>query len=618
MTIVELTRLIAWNRLSTIDDNPVVWVNYAPFVYYTSFDGVYYTEDDDTWIGIPAKTVVSYVASVLVDLTDELAKASSIATITSEPSFYWDAENRLLYVYLGGDPPEIHNILFGNLQGFSDRDVVNIDGVQYMPHVVSVPSVSQKQDLADYDQLAFVTGNIILSNASGDLDDLIDNVVYGNNVSIAYLDDDDIDDDDNASRSDLVYLASLYVEDYANGQRQTVLHVQDKRKAQDIDVPTETFDQTTYANLEDDLVGDVIPRAYGAIREMKAIPVTGAQTSGAVTFKLASKMTDLGDIYTLQDDVWTAVTPTATDTANGEFTLAEADARGASGAIFDCKAVDCIGVAITYASDVIKDLFDRYAGISYGSANYDTTEWAAEETSLAPIGIVFDESIKLYEAIRRVQAESSVGFRFEFLPSGLRTIRIDDWSRTTRWHIENLDIQNMTDITVDTDTSLIAAIFKVKYDKSYESGRFVGYTDETDSDTVFQKFRQRRTRTIETSLTSEAHAQLRSAYERERFTDIHGSCKIRLIGAEYLQARIYDTITIELAHGTFDIDSGTFDGEREFYSIMNAQIVGIDPMFSEKTNSVTILLTSRVWDDGRATDDDYDRITDDGATREVG
>ena len=570
------------------------------------------------WIPDPATLAVNYIKSVLVDYDSPLPPVASVAALAAEPSFFWDNDNKLLYIRLEDwDPPGLHNVSPGLIQGFSDRGVVYVDDLYYAPLLMSVPRLGIQQDLQGETRPAFFTGNVELSNTGGDLDELKDDPVYGNDIYIAHLDDDDVDAEGVATRTDLQYLASLYVEDYSIGLRRMVLRVKDRRAAQNIEIPIDRFSADDYPDIDETYVGQVIPLLYSQVREIPATPLSDPAGSGAVDYRVASVMTVLGSVYTLQDEVWTSVSPTASDVATGTFTLAEADGRNASGGLFDCKVVNPIGIPVIYASDVIKDLFDRMLGVTYNSSNYDTTEWEAEETGLTTVGLAITKPAKLYDVIGDLNAGANVVVRFEFLPTGERTIRLDDWSRAVSLHVPVVDIANATAIEADTDTDLLAATVVVEYARSYVTDVALRHEDTSQQETVLNKYRQQPTLTTPTHLINSTHAALRADYDVERFTDVHGLVALDLIGAQYLAMRIYDVITVELGYGEFDLDLGTFTGDREFYGIQKVQVIGVDPDFEAETNKITVVLISDYSYDVLVTTDGDLMVTTTGETRRL-
>ena len=95
----------------------------------------------------------------------------------------------------------------------------------------------------------------------------------------------------------------------------------------------------------------------------------------------------------------TTKVPTATDLTTGSFTLANADGRQGNGTPYKCRVINSEGISNTYASDIIKDMNNRYLNLLYTNSNYDITEWESEQTALKEIGISFEKQIELYEAI---------------------------------------------------------------------------------------------------------------------------------------------------------------------------------------------------------------------------
>ena len=608
----------AWDWFGSIDEVRIYDRVLTPAEVNKLFQSPTFLADEAYWIPDPAILTVNFVESVEIDYASRLLPVASIAALTADPSFFWDNDAKLLYIRLADfDPPDVHNVAPGLVQGFSNRGVIYLDDAYYAPQIESVPRLGITQDIQGYDKPAFFSGRLQLSNVNGDLDEWKDNPIYGNDLYISHLDDDAVDAAGNGVRSDLVRRASLYVEDYAIGMRRVILALKDRRAAQNIEVPTERFSADEYPDLDDAYVGSVIPWLYGQVREMVAIPLSDPAGSGDVDYRVASTMTSIGTAYTLQDDVWTLVTPTASDPTAGTFTLAEADGRNANGGLFDCKVVNPIGVVVTYATDVIKDLFERALNVPYNDLNYDTTEWEAEETGLVTIGLALVKPALLYTVINDISSGSNAVFRFEFLPSGQRTIRLDDWSRATLLHVPVIDIRNATDIEVPTDTDLLAATVVIEYAEAYTTNVLLRHTDTSQLESVLNKYRQQPTLTLPTALTTEGHAELRAAHAIERFTDVHGLVNLVLMGADYLALRIYDVIIVEMGYGDFNLDLGVFTGDREFYGIQKAQVIGVDPDFEAETNKVRVVLIEEYSYDVRVTTDGDLRVTTDGYVRRV-
>ena len=594
MTIVEITNFTGISG----------FVNDAPFVF-SSLPGKY--QAADYWVSIfgapdESRDVELIINGIIRDFFQTYLEVSDRQTcIDTEQTFYWDQVGQKLYIhfehFIG---PQDAVFQYGSFFGFSDQDMIYIDDQEYRPQLGSFPSLKQSEDLINYDQLAFINGNIKLDNTGGELDNFIDLNVYGNDVFLYYINDADIITDINGNKSStrdkLNSLAAFYVEDYNISLTEITVKVQDKRKAQSATVAGDFYTETAYPNISDDIKGLSIPLAYGKIRELYANPINGALTSGDVDYKVWIEGVSFGTIQVLIDNVWTTKVPSLSDPASGTFTLLAADARDSSGAIRQTKMVNCEGISITYDSDVIKDLNERYLNIPYNSTFYNISEWESEEATLSEIGVVYDIERELFDAIREVQNGSNVGFRYEINADGLRTIRIDDESRASSFHVPNTDIFNIASLPVRTDSDNLYSNIRVKYAKSYVSGRFLSVTDDSEELNVLSTFRQQRRLTSETLIVDEITAAQRALDSSQRFSTIPPVAEVQLSGAtiedadKYLKARIFDIISVEVTPASFvDIDNNIIIG-REYYGIKSGKIIGVDPRPSDKTNVVQVKL----------------------------
>ena len=538
-----------------------------------------------------------FIREFLATVVDNYSNADNYSDcVAQEKSFYWDNDNQIVYVHFEhGSSWYTSDYFYGRVFGYTNTDVAYINDIEYLPLVKSVPSISQQVDLQNYEKLSFASGSIILNNVEGLLDWMIDANIYGQSVYLMYLPESDIATG-NASRDDLVDLAAFYIEDYDIGIQENVIRIQDIRKAQNIEIPVDLFTTDDYSNIEDGYVNEPIPLIYGSVAEVLAIPVNGA-TTGNVTFRVAKILTVLGQIQLWHDDVWNDVTAASSDLSIGSFTLEQAYCRkdgDADGDIFDCRVQSVTGETIAYASDVIKKINLEALGLEYTDTNYDTTEWEAEDTDLSEIGVMFDERIELFEAIRQVQAGANIGFRYEIKADGRRTIRIDDTDRTVSATVNKEDIKNLDNLQVETDSELLAAIAIVEYKKNYEADTYRRYVDDSEKITVRDTYRQTPTLTAENNLVqTEALATERAAWMLDRFSTIPEVIEIELMGASWYTLRIYDIIQIELTVGFVDLDSSTITG-REFYGIREAQVISVSPDFDKLSNTVRLLLTEEI------------------------
>jgi len=538
-----------------------------------------------------------YIREFVSDVLNSYNIAATYADcLAQEKSFFWDNDTQTIYVHFDHDASwYTADYSLGQVFGYTDSDVCYINDIEYLPLIKSVPNISKQVDLQNYSKLAFVSGSIVINNVEGLADWMISADIYGQSIYMMYLADSDIESG-NASRDDLVDLAAFYIEDYDIGTQENIIRVQDIRKAQNIDIPVDVFSSSDYPNIQSEYVNEPIPLIYGDVAEVPAIPVNG-DTSGDVTFRAAKVLTAIGQIQVFYDDTWNNVTATSTDLSTGSFTLAYADCRkdGATdGDIFDCRVQSVCGETITYASDVIKKLNEEALNLEYTDTNYDTVEWATEEKQLAEIGVMFQERVKLYEAIRQVQSGANIGFRYEIKANGRRTIRIDDTSRTVSDFAGKENIRNLANMNVETDSELLAAIAVVKYKKNYQSGHHHRYIDVSERETARKTYRQTPTLTAENNLLqTETLAAERASWMLDRFSTIPKIIQLELMGTDWYTLRIYDIIQAEITLGFVDLDAQTITG-REFYGIWNAQVISVAPDFQGLTNRVRLLLTEKI------------------------
>jgi len=516
--------------------------------------------------------------------TEQDSRAGALAL---QQSYYWDSVAQTLYLHLPpSDPPMATTYLYGLAEGFSTGRPVYIDNVRYLPLIVSSPGIRQQQDIENYDRLSFITGAVTLSNADGRLDNLKDQPVYGNDVVIYYLDANE--PVDNFERADLTRLATLFVEDYDISLQEIGLRVQDRRKNQNVRIPDARFTQAAYSEADPELWGTVIPVLWGEPREIPTVITNGAGTTPTdnVKHRAALLLTALGTVYVQDEEEWVDVTAQVTNInlATGEFEIPAAQGRDANDVPLPAKLVEPTGIAITYLTDIIKDATERFTGVAYNSSTYDTTEWEAEETAIASGAYYLDEERELFEVIRDVQNGANVGFRYEITPEGLRTIRVDDETRTAAAAIPNIVIANRDRLRVTTDSATLAAEVVVAYGRSYVSGRSLRVVDDGSSDSVLETYRQRPRKSYETLLTASADAEERAVYVRDRFDTIRGIVELELMGADYLTTRIYDILTVEITP-----DEPT-NMRRAYYGEWKVKVLSVEPDTERAVTAITAVL----------------------------
>lgn len=560
MNVIDLSRiqpLTGWTAYST------------PFIRRASI-GVYTLATYwKVWTGETDGATTTFINQILELSSITYNAQTSLADCLSQPrSFYWDDANQLLYVHLihTSDFKASH-FSYGEVQGFCDEAFTYIGGIEYQPRITKSPTVSLQTDLVNYNALAFNSGTVSLDNTDGGLDEIINSPIYGNLVQMFWAPSGQCCID----RDALVPVASFYVENYNFTISSLDIKVQDRRKEQNAQIATEYLSD-----------GTLIPLVFGTPRVAKAL-VVDPESTGSVVYQVGTYLQSVGVVEVDIDGVWTAVTPISTDLGNGKFTLSATDGRvdgvSTNGAR-DCRVRNCQGYTVNHASDIIVKLNELVLDLTYNDSNYNLDEWNTEQESLAPCAIVFDTETMLFEAIATIQNGANVGFRYEIGGDNRRTIRIDDRARAQTFSIDPEDIVNQESLPVESDSTLLAANYTVKYAKDHNYGKFLTLQDDSSLDYVLNTYRQMPTLTVESNVLTEPLAQEKIDWLIERFKDVPRVAKVKVVGGEFMTLRLLDTGTVDLS---------CIGGGREYFGIHDCMVVGVSPDFTTNTNTLQLV-----------------------------
>lgn len=556
----------------------------------------------------------SFIDQVVVGGSDNYdSVASLVDCIAQQRSFYWDNTNQTLYVHFPSTVyPIDDSVAKGAGFGYSDEDVTYVDGVEYLPLISELPSMTQQQDLLNYGKPAFMNGSFRLNNADGSLDAVVATLIFGARIRRYFLDSSRRKLSYN--RSEMKLQASMYIENYTLNQKQLTVAAQDLRKLYNQPVPSAAYSKDDYADLDDSDVGRLISLVYGPVRGLDCLCTNKATTSGDVNYRCALLLTVIGDVYVVDGDTERLVTTSSVSLATGEFVLAEADARNADGTPLEAFVKTATGIANSHATDVIVDLNERFAGIAFTSSNYDLTEWASEGDQLGPIGVVFDEQAPLWTQIQKVQNGASLGFLYTLLGDGRRTVRTDDWSRVEKQRVGKEHILNIDDMPLETDTTNISATVVARYnhDRHHDSWSYEENTDNFDH--VRSTYGQTPLVQIDTLCTTAGDAARRASQLASHQRDAYSTVSLMLFGdSDLMVLRIYDVLVAELTTGFVQADDDSIEG-REYLGIQRVQVISVAPDSRAGTNRITAVLYIdqsfiRITEDGRV------RVTTDGSIR---
>lgn len=577
--------------------------NVSPFCYrYTPFPRMT-AAFWKTIIGAPDESTTerAFVLSAIINYVTRFNRVNDLEECKQTMyTYFFDFSNQLLYINYGLLYSPRYDITEYLKQfGFCDESVIYIDDFEYLPLLKDSISVSQQQDLINYSKIAYASGNVKLLNQGGDLDFLNTMTLFSNDAVIYHLERKDSGE---YTRNDLEPVAYMLIEDINVSLREGKIPLKDIRESLDASIPVDLFTQTEYPDGDEQLFNKPIPLVFGTPNEIPAICTNELSTSGVVNYRVAKELQDLGTVYVNIEDVWTEVTPISVDISHGSFVLSEANGRGASGeSARDCKIIGAEGYAVVHAPDVIKKLEQLANGIEYTDSNYNLAEWELEEAIIEPISMYINERKKLYELIKMIQEGSSTRFRFEFNANGLRTIRLNNWTRMPCDYIYKEDYLENGQIELETDRETIAAYIEVLYNQNYVTKKTSSVIDQSKLDEVIRNARTKTTITYNTFINTSDIAEARATEDAKKLGRVTKFCEITLLGKPRIFRRIYDIVTVEL-----------YTPDRRWVGIWNCLIIKVAPDIKKYQTKVKLALIEKVGD---LTDVTTIRIDHDGNIR---
>ena len=601
------------------------FVPYSPYVYVSTVSisavATYWTTTfgaDGTY-----NAVALVISSITIDGVQELDSQTSLADcLSNEKSFYFDFDNQLLYVH----PDHTTNInavevAQGVSFGYCSDTVRYFKNQIYRPIVTSIPTISDSADPLQYGFMSFGGGSIVMVNdveaGIGIFD--TDEKLYGNEIRIkAGYEGDDYED--------LVLLFVGYIKDYTTTTSTMTIEVADKRERGQVETPTTVFSGKT--GIAEDSNGTLIPDGYGDVIQVPAYPIT--DNAGTVTFQWGTAITTVTQVYTLVDDILTAVNSDNVSTT-GTFTLVDsACAKDGSDPTNGLLKVYVTGRMRDYdnPADIIADLNDRVMGVPYNTSNYNTTEWEAESASLSDIALYMDSPKKVYDWISLIQSGTNYGFRYE--DRDKITLRLDDPDRLAITFsdgtstIDPIDIRN-SDMPIQQNAELYATSCTVKYSHNVRKDTYSQVSNTDYYDEVLREHRIAKVESYESLLTNSTDADSKALKVMQDISVVRPIFTITIDYDKLRSPRIYDIINATvslLVHGdsiptvwSFVLGSDDFvmgdatgvigerhavtrtdaysseDALRTYFGSVRGQIIGISP--SPETGEVTLQIRQR-------------------------
>ena len=512
------------------------WAPYGAGTWYVDFNGAYSLISSDFLDGVPTLGVTE-VGAVWQDIT-RLASVASIALLDSEPSFYWNTTNKILYIRLSDwDHPRLHTINLGVpvfLRSGGSRAYYT-DSF-HEDRILSIPQVGRERDRLFFGILSFDNADLRIDNRDGRFDDLPDRDVYNQELRL-YSGDDSM-----TTIAEFTRRGSYFVERVKLRQDAVQITAADPRKMLSQSVPGAVFSVDDYTNLADDDVGRPIPLGYGRVRKAPVTCTnravydkTAAQT---LNFKICDTTNHAIHAITTVYHGDTELTVTNKNTANATFDYAKAADEEISFRELTVTYSGYVdGSLIENPVDIITDIIALYAEKPYSSTNYDMTEVAAEKVGMWDCALHVEKATTLSEIIETLVF--SVMTQFIVLDDGRFTFRRRDTTGAPVAIIESWEILNLRDLEIDFDATEFLSSCAVLYDRGK---RFPNRDYENEVSTSYHTLKDRE---FDTVLVDEADADAFSEEVMDSSKTILPPLVLR-VSSDYEDIEIGDIIVAQL------------------------------------------------------------------------
>ena len=507
--------------------------------YYSTWSETPFNEERLVLLGVRVTT-----SSEVFDYTKKDTLAQCVA---DEESWYFDRTNQVLYVhYLFGLRPSLVMTTVGRLRGYSLKDLHYIDDVKYEPRLARTPAFKKKVDPANVGKMSFQDVTVTFANGEGELDEFIPDPIPGSLMQAAVY--------DSASATETTY-GTWKVSADTNTIDDLSIKGLDVRRSENIKIPTGRFTTTAYPNINEKWINKIIPDGYGPQKAIPCFPLNEDESGTPdITFKYAVRAyaSVTPTIYAKINDEWAEVTSgyLTHDIANGEVTITRAQIIGAGRTrAYDVMAVDVtLGEQAAYSVDeVISDTNERYAGITYDAANYNTTEFEAEGAKAGDdVSIYMGKQQPIFKWYEQLQTGCLRNFVYDIQGDGKRTIRTDDETRTATDTIEYPKIKN-DQRKVERDFSFFSSSIEITYneDRRYDTEQV--YEDTTFEGSAIQKYGYPNKRTISANLSDSADVETKAELLAEDQSEARPvyAVTIHADALSKLNRKLYEVVTVD-------------------------------------------------------------------------
>lgn len=452
---------------------------------------------------------------------------------------------------------------FSNYEGY-------YDGLFYEGKIISIPTISYKKDSTYYSIVSFDGGTVTLNNTEGYFDNLDEEDVYGQRVTLRYSSDSGVS-------FQTIYTG--YFESYQlNGiPGQCVVNVYDKRKILSKSLPNNYYKISNYPFLNTQNDGLPIALGFGKIHRAQAICLNEAETPIPTnyTFKICDSIypiNALTQVYYEGDPV----TAENIDLTNCTFTLPSSVYTAGKMVTMTYEGYVVDGSLLENPIKILELLLDRYAGFAKNSFNYNLVEWNScrDKPGLPRIGYHIAETKKtMIDVIGEIS--NSVFGSFLIQKDGLISFKIRDVTKSITEYIRVDDqisapVQNYI-------SSEYANSLRVGYQKAFSTGKSTHERFDSKEEELFNKYRVDFEKTVETIISNKADALIYGNSLYQEFAGIFPTFSITT-KSRFFGLELEDLIEVEV----YKLPDGS-------YGTVVLEVLGVD----SDLNTNVVIITGR-------------------------
>jgi hypothetical protein len=387
----------------------------------------------------------------------------------------------------------------------------------------------------------------------------------------------------------LKMLAQYYVENISVSLGKADFKLSDKRERFAAKIPSKQYtnnpekDGYYCPDIDDSYLDKDVQEVYGRCFGVPGVCLEGKRIyddSGNYLnyyrFRFASQISRIdriqvkmtsGEIDGIKTDGWTTVYENGqwkqyiipgnfNEMANGIISLSSEVAKQAGeidnqanevrmDGIF--KTFDCFpnGTPRATPKRIIKYIMNEYSNVLDSQFNLGEFNEELGPLDNYEIGIMFDRSISVYEAIEKLQSGSVLGFQFQAHENKF-TARLDNPNRAERQAISYLDILNLNEIEIDYNATLYGSYTNIEYALNYDESEPRKLIDKSKQKEILALHRVDKEWNAKTLLANENDAKFKSRIILEDFSKMRPIIKnIKLFGEKWFDLRIYDIMYID-------------------------------------------------------------------------